>query len=884
MRKAALILAAIAISIASGKAQNLGADLTGIANVSDLGGGIYQLEGTYNDPTGVTTGNDIAVGDVLWTPALVSGDTARLMAITQIDQQFAGFIQIRVDSDGQGSPSTSNSKIQRLTDLKSLVHIPATGSDELREAISRYLSNQLDDLQTGGGGTDTDTRLDNPRVTGGNLVLDLYNEINDTDIGDQTVPVINIAPVQSITAGTGISVTNTAGTVDVVNTAPEQTVTITGGTGISATGTHPNFTVTNTDPDQTVSITGGTGISTSGTYPTFTVTNTGDTDNTNEGLLTVGAGAANTSTIQSNTGGGSTVTFTAGTDIDLSEDTGTNTITINSTSTDDQTATEVSYDNISSGLAASEVQTAIDLLEDEIDAVAGGASDGVTTNGTYNSGTNTIDYTVATPGTDYSVTLTGIGSSTEFDGWDKDASDDTQLLSWSAGTGGNDEITLSGGGGTVTITDNVNDADADPANEIQTITADFTGDFLTFSLSGSNTTNTGIYTSGVLSGNGSQNTPVTLASVDDADADATNEGLLSVQSGTSTTSIIQSNTGGGSNITLIAGTNVSLAENTTNDEITISASSSTDWNSLTNVPAGFADDIDNVDDADADPANEGLLSLEAGTTTTSIIRSNTNGGSSDITLVAGNGINLSDNISLDEITISNSQNAFSGSWNDLTDIPPGFADNIDNTADGDFDSLNEGILSVQAGVSNTSIIRSNTGSGYDVTLRAGTNISLSENTISDEITINSTGTDDQTAAEVSFAASGEIGASSVQFALQEVEGELYSTIRAVNVTNTGSQVQIPYSNNVYDVYQIDMTAGNTGSTINLVSISHHTGGNYLFHFQNVTSNGPFEVDFPTNWKDMEGNSWDAGSTYTMDTDFAMSCYFDGTDFYCTKTN
>jgi hypothetical protein len=33
---------------------------------------------------------------------------------------------------------------------------------------------------------------------------------------------------------------------------------------------------------------------------------------------------------------------------------------------------------------------------------------------------------------------------------------------------------------------------------------------------------------------------------------------------------------------------------------------------------------------------------------------------------------------------------FSGSWNDLTDIPPGFADGVDNTADGSGDGYAQG--------------------------------------------------------------------------------------------------------------------------------------------------------------------------------------------------
>jgi len=78
----------------------------------------------------------------------------------------------------------------------------------------------------------------------------------------------------TLTDGTGISVTEGAGSVTITNTAPDQTVVLTAGTGISTSGTYPSFTVTNTAPDQTVSLTGGTGISTSGTYPNFTITNT----------------------------------------------------------------------------------------------------------------------------------------------------------------------------------------------------------------------------------------------------------------------------------------------------------------------------------------------------------------------------------------------------------------------------------------------------------------------------------------------------------------------------------------------------------------------------------------------------------------------------------
>jgi hypothetical protein len=78
------------------------------------------------------------------------------------------------------------------------------------------------------------------------------------------------------TAGTGISVTGspitTSGTLNITNTAPDQTVAIASGTGISATGTYPNFTITNTAPDQIVALTGAGTTTISGTYPNFTIT------------------------------------------------------------------------------------------------------------------------------------------------------------------------------------------------------------------------------------------------------------------------------------------------------------------------------------------------------------------------------------------------------------------------------------------------------------------------------------------------------------------------------------------------------------------------------------------------------------------------------------
>jgi hypothetical protein len=68
------------------------------------------------------------------------------------------------------------------------------------------------------------------------------------------------------TAGTGIAVTGspitTSGTLNITNTAPDQTVVLNAGSGISTSGTYPNFTITNTSPSS-----GGTVTSVTGTSP-----------------------------------------------------------------------------------------------------------------------------------------------------------------------------------------------------------------------------------------------------------------------------------------------------------------------------------------------------------------------------------------------------------------------------------------------------------------------------------------------------------------------------------------------------------------------------------------------------------------------------------------
>ena len=73
-----------------------------------------------------------------------------------------------------------------------------------------------------------------------------------------------------VQGGSGITITGGFPTFTVVNSSPDQTVSITG-VDISVGGAYPNFTLTNDAPDQTVAITGSGGVSVTGTYPSFNV-------------------------------------------------------------------------------------------------------------------------------------------------------------------------------------------------------------------------------------------------------------------------------------------------------------------------------------------------------------------------------------------------------------------------------------------------------------------------------------------------------------------------------------------------------------------------------------------------------------------------------------
>jgi hypothetical protein len=113
------------------------------------------------------------------------------------------------------------------------------------------------------------------RIQNGYELDELHNVSAQSPSNGQTIiynATTELWEKANLTAGTGISVSNGAGSITVTNSAPDQTVSLTAGTGISTSGTYPSFTITNSAPDQTVALTGAGTTSISGTYPNFTIT------------------------------------------------------------------------------------------------------------------------------------------------------------------------------------------------------------------------------------------------------------------------------------------------------------------------------------------------------------------------------------------------------------------------------------------------------------------------------------------------------------------------------------------------------------------------------------------------------------------------------------
>ena len=159
--------------------------------------------------------------------------------------------------DGSDGVSVTDAKIDFDG---SLVITLSTGRElNVGEVVAPELAEKIRLVTSGGAGTVLPDQAGNANK---------YLKTDGTNLSWSTV-ASGSGTVTSVSAtgGTGISVTGspitTSGTLNITNTAPDQTVVLTGGTGISTGGTYPNFTITNTSPSL-----GGTVTSVAASVPT----------------------------------------------------------------------------------------------------------------------------------------------------------------------------------------------------------------------------------------------------------------------------------------------------------------------------------------------------------------------------------------------------------------------------------------------------------------------------------------------------------------------------------------------------------------------------------------------------------------------------------------
>jgi len=282
----------------------------------------------------VTNGYDIEVssGDTIVFQGLNTGSTSTILGLdasgntitTNLSTSTPSLDQVLAVGNQTGtlnivvsSGSTIQYKLLNTGSTNTILGLDASGNTITTTVsdfntyitggtISYTGSTGVLDLFDNSGSTITITGLTDVFLTGGTysssdgeLTLNL-NDGNNIVIPGFFTGYTSL--VETITAGTGLSANTSTGNVTLINTAPDQVVSITGGSNISSTGTYPNFTIAATGLTDYY-VTGGT-FSTSGGTLTLdrqngSVSITGFTANRGcLGITIDGAGAPITTGLQ----------------------------------------------------------------------------------------------------------------------------------------------------------------------------------------------------------------------------------------------------------------------------------------------------------------------------------------------------------------------------------------------------------------------------------------------------------------------------------------------------------------------------------------------------------------------------------------------------------
>ena len=252
--------------------NSISSTYTSLLKVGDNGALAAALQ-SISDGAGNTTGLSMNTGGDLTATGTVTANA------------FAGPLTGNVTGDLTGTASLASN----LTGTPNISVGTISASGTITGNLTGDVTGNVTGNVTGSSGSTTGnaataTALQTARTIAGvsfdgtaNISLDTSNITENASYLYYTAERVDDQVDTLLQAGTGITKTydDTAGTLTIANSAPDQTVALTGGTGITTSGTYPNFTITNSAPDQTVALSAGTGINITGTYPSFTIANTG---------------------------------------------------------------------------------------------------------------------------------------------------------------------------------------------------------------------------------------------------------------------------------------------------------------------------------------------------------------------------------------------------------------------------------------------------------------------------------------------------------------------------------------------------------------------------------------------------------------------------------
>ncbi len=210
-----------------------------------------DFSGDFNDLMNVPAG--IADGD----------DNTQLT-----DENIADFGYIKDPNDADSSPTNELQDLNLSGNTLTISGSPS--SVDLAPFAGTNTDNQTLNL--------TGTNL---TISGGNTI-DITSINTDTQLSDSDIAAFGYLKneIQTVSGGSGISINQTGNDFEVINSQPDQSVTLNNGGNVTISGTYPNFTLAvpdnldNSPTNENQTVSAGAGILVNQSGEDFEVTNT----------------------------------------------------------------------------------------------------------------------------------------------------------------------------------------------------------------------------------------------------------------------------------------------------------------------------------------------------------------------------------------------------------------------------------------------------------------------------------------------------------------------------------------------------------------------------------------------------------------------------------